>query len=309
MKIEKIQSEESNYKLDFLRYERARDAMFDIVNVLVKKGYKDIYIPGYIGWSPKEGSGIFDPINSIASLRRHYYKMSQNLMINVEYLKDILRERSILLIVNYFGFRDEKVREIVEIAHKRQCIVLEDNAHGFFTYFCEERINSDFTFFSLHKMFPFPSGGGLIIKHKCVEKSELTYIENNFNPFFYDINGIQEKRKSNFRKLFELVEGYSNYFYPLKSIEDIQNNVPQSFPVVICQGCRNKIYEMMNHSGYGVVSLYHTLIKELQNIEFEDSLWLSERILNLPCHQDCDAELYKEMIEELIICCERTKEL
>ena len=62
----------------------------------------------------------------------------------------------------------------------------------------------------------------------------------------------------------------------------------------------------MNKEGYGLVSLYHSFIKELQNEKFDDSLWLSKKILNLPCHQDCDTRLYKKMIEKLVFCCDYT---
>lgn len=306
MKIEKIQNNRLNYKHKSIYYNRARDAMYDIVNILVKKGYKKIYIPGYIGWSPREGSGIFDPINSITSLSRCYYRMTRDLMVDINHLKNILDNDTIVLLVNYFGFRDEKIEDIIKIAHMRNCIVLEDNAHGFFSYFCEKRVNSDFTFFSLHKMFPFEKGGSLILNNKCICENELSSSKYSIEPFYYDINVIKEKRKDNFRQLYEIVESYSEYFYPLKKQIHIENNVPQSFPIIINKGDRDKIYEMMNKEGYGVVSLYHTMIKELQNEKFDDSLWLSKKILNLPCHQDCDTRLYKKMIEKLVFCCDYT---
>lgn len=69
-------------------------------------------------------------------------------------------------------------------------------------------------------------------------------------------------------------------------------------------GNRDRIYEIMNGQGYGVVSLYHTLIEELRNSEHEDALWLSKRILNLPIHQDCDVTEYQGMMEVLVKACE-----
>ena len=134
--IDKIQTNQQNYKIDFHYYNSARDAMKDVVDKLVIKGYSDIYIPGYIGWSPKEGSGIFDPLNNIPNLHRHYYRMTKSLWIDIEYLKNNLSNHSLLLIVNYFGFRDRNIQEVVSLAHERDCVVIEDNAHGFYTYFC-----------------------------------------------------------------------------------------------------------------------------------------------------------------------------
>ena len=94
----------------------------------------------------------------------------------------------------------------------------------------------------------------------------------------------------------------SDYFYPLKSLSDIIYNVPQTFPIVILKGNRDKIYDMMNEKGYGVVSLYHTLIDELQSEVYKDTLWLSQNILNLPLHQDVDDNFYKAMMDQLINC-------
>ena len=109
--IEKKQTNLDNFKLNFLYYDRARDAMADIIRRYFEMGYKHIFLPGYIGWSPKEGSGIFDPINDIFGLVRHYYIMTLNLQIKVKALEEILIPHSIVLLVNYFGFRDDRINE------------------------------------------------------------------------------------------------------------------------------------------------------------------------------------------------------
>lgn len=299
--ITKIQENKENYYHEELFYNRARDAMFDIVNELVKNGYKDIFIPGYIGWSPKEGSGLFDPLNSITKLNRNYYKMDKNLNINLDYLKEVLSDSSILLIVNYFGFRDPNFNLIIDYAHNYNCIVIEDNAHGFFTYHLNEISKSDYTFFSLHKMFPFKEGGSLII-HNTNIPMKLSGKENtSYNPYNYHIWSILNKRLNNYIEINNLIQDYSGFMKPLKSIDLIQHNIPQTFPILLNRGDRNKVYEIMNAKGYGVVSLYHTMIDEIKdNNLFEDSVWLSERILNLPIHQDIVLEEYNNMVNCLI---------
>jgi dTDP-4-amino-4,6-dideoxygalactose transaminase len=80
---------------------------------------------------------------------------------------------------------------------------------------------------------------------------------------------------------------------------DIEKNVPQTFPIIIKRGNRNKIYEIMNEQGYGVVSLYHTMIEELKIDQHADACWLSGKIMNLTVHQDCDSEEYPKMVEAL----------
>ncbi len=308
--ISKIQNDRAKCKIDMFFYHKAREAMFDIVSNLKQKGYDNIFIPGYIGWSPKEGSGIFDPINSITGLRRHYYRMTADLEIDTNDLETKLLCKSILLIVNYFGFRDKNIKRIIENAKNKDCVVIEDNAHGFFTFFCNERAGSDFTFFSLHKMFPFEEGGSFITLNKkydfCPERNLDEH--STFDPFIYDINTIARKRKENFKALIPLVQRFSDYFRPLRKIEDIENCVPQTFPIVIKRGNRNMIYEIMNEKGYGVVSLYHTLIEDLRKDEFKDALELSRRIMNLPVHQDCDPSEYPAMIDTLVKACTITEE-
>lgn len=299
--IEKIQNDINNFLFKELYYGRARDAMFDIIDNLSKKGYKEIYIPGYIGWSPKEGSGIFDPINKIVDLNRHYYVMDRELNIDLNYLKLNLKNSSILLVVNYFGFRDSQIDKIVELAHERNCIVIEDNAHGFYTYHLSKKCGSDFTFFSLHKMLPFSKGGSMIVCNPKFYNLPYTGKEfNELNPYSYDIYSIAYARKDNFRKLYNILNNYKDLIKPLKNIEDIQYNVPQTFPIILLKGNRDKIYDLMNKRGYGVVSLYHTMVNELQNDKHSEAIWLSQHIMNLPVHQDVESQEYINMVKTLI---------
>ena len=66
--------------------------------------------------------------------------------------------------------------------------------------------------------------------------------------------------------------------------------------------------EIMNQKGYGVVSLYHTLIEPLRNKEFGEAWDLSKCILNLPIHQDVDTNEYPNLVHELIMACKISKD-
>jgi dTDP-4-amino-4,6-dideoxygalactose transaminase len=169
-------------------------------------------------------------------------------------------------------------------------------------------VKSDLTFFSLLKMFPFSEGGSLIIHNKDLNILPERAIKgsNSINPFLYDINAISRKRKENYTVLMSLMSGNDELFVPLKRMWDIEKNVPQTFPIIIKRGNRNKIYEIMNEQGYGVVSLYHTMIEELKIDQHADACWLSGKIMNLPVHQDCDSEEYPKMVEALKLACECT---
>ena len=304
--IDKKQTNTDNFKITFLYYGRARDAMEDIVQCYFEKGYKNIFLPGYIGWSPKEGSGIFDPLNNISGLNRHYYRMTKKLQVDVETLERMLIPRSIVLLVNYFGFRDVHINGIIEMAHSRDCVIFEDNAHGFFTYFCRGKTKADATFFSLHKMFPFETGGGLIVGDYSISDLSGDIEPKGDNPFLYDINAIAKRRVDNYKILLQLMKGFEEYFVPLRDETELDTAIPQTLPILIRMGERNKIYEIMNEKGYGVVSLYHTMIEELRGDGHEDALWLSQRVMNLPVHQDCDAFQYKGMLEKLMEACKQT---
>lgn len=307
--IEKIQSNTEAFKIKVFYYKRARDAMYDAVSQLVEKGYKDIYISGYIGWSPREGSGIFDSLNSITELTRHYYRMTKELSVDVEDLQGILNNHSVLLVVNYFGFRDHALAEMIKLAKSRDCVVIEDNVHGLFTFFCNGPVGSDLTFFSLHKVLPFSKGGALLVENFNLEITAVANIHEPvlFNPFEYNLNEIAKVRINNFRKLMGLIKGKEKYFVPLKSSKDLEINVPQTFLIIINRGDRSKIYEIMNNAGYGVVSLYHTMIDELQDTGHEEACWFSQKVMNLLEHQDVNPLEYQGMIDSLIIACEETE--
>jgi len=131
-----------------------------------------------------------------------------------------------------------------------------------------------------------------------------------YNPWQYDVKNIAWIRRKNYAALGSIVNSkdVAEYFIPLKSKELMPGTVPQTFPIRIIKGDRNKIYELMNQHGYGVVSLYHTLIEPLQRSEYQASIDLSRCIMNLPVHQDVDADKYAEMVELLIDFCKTTSQ-
>ena len=195
----------------------------------------------------------------------------------------------------------------MDFAHGKDCVVMEDNAHGFYTYFCHGSVGADLTFFSLHKMFPFAKGGGLIIENGQYSGLHSITGQVDFDPFKYDYNGIAKRRLENYRKLLALSKGKEAFFSPLRREVFLADNIPQTFPLLIHQGARNQIYQIMNDAGFGVVSLYHTMIEELRTDEHRDALWLSQRIMNLPVHQDVDSTQYDVLVNRLIEACEETK--
>ncbi len=315
--IEKNPSDPRILQTSTLFYDQARDAMFDLMTAMMKEGkLEHLLIPAYIGWSPKEGSGIYDPIVKLAhsGLTHSFYRIDSLLNIDIEDLSEQIQQNlsrnQALLVVNYFGFYDAQVLKIIQIAHEAGVTVIEDNAHGLYTHLRSGGIGADATFFSLHKMLPFRSGGSLVVNNNALSALPLNGLTNdktNYKPWLYDLGMIARVRRENYNYLLKIIhtKDHSDLFDILYDDLPLEI-VPQSLPILIRRGNRFAIYERMNEAGFGVVSLYHTLIEPIQNPRFSDSLSLSGRILNLPVHQDVDTALYEEMIDMLIQCCLET---
>ncbi len=294
MIIEKIQKDTKKLVFNWSYFDSARSGLKYILNTEELKG-KKILIPAYIGFSTKEGSGVFDPICETKT-KYVFYKLNKKLNIDIDDLKFIISENRecILLLIHYFGFKDEKLEEIKIFAKKYNVIIIEDFAHAFFTFWLDQVINFDYAIFSIHKLFPEESGG-------MVLSTENIKGENNsdYNLFSHNLKMIIQKRVENYKHLLDRIpkNNISNKIIVLRDI--IDRTVPQSFPILLSDSkLRDLLYFQMNKEGYGVVSLYHTLIKEVDD-SFVSERELAGRILNLPVHQDAKKEDLDHMIDKM----------
>lgn len=320
-RIEKTQTSRNHFLRHNWFYPAARVAMEDF---LVQAAYHlkprcassalRILLPSYIGVSPKEGSGIFDPIIKLRDeglIDPLFYKMNDGLYIDIPDVLELVESSSgqpfILLKVNYFGFTDPNEQLLFDIVKNFKGYVLEDNAHGFFTYQARFEHFCDAAFFSLHKQFPFSQGGMLVT---CNEEFSLIKYTGSprplpdENPFTYDIQAISAKCRSNFEIVDTLAKKYLDLWIPLRSLHTADITVPQTYPLVLQNSNRYQVYLDLNKQGYGVTSLYHTLIEPLQNNpRYASSRALADRILNIPVHQDVDTSLYTQLIDNLAQSC------
>lgn len=155
-------------------------------------------------------------------------------------------------------------------------------------------------------MPPFSEGAFLIGNSDLeITVEAIIYKLVQFNPFEYNLNEIAKVRINIFRNLMELIK--EKYFVPLRSTKELEKNVPQTVPIIINKGDRNRIYEIMNNAGYGVISLYHTMINELQDSGHEEDCWFSQRVMNLPVHQDVNSFEYQGVIDSSLIACEENE--
>ncbi len=293
-KIAKKQNIESNFKKRYYFIDSARTGLTEILRQDELRN-KKILLPAYIGYSSNEGSGIFDPIIK-TKIDYKFYRFNHKLEIKTQELIDEIdnSEPGIILFVHYFGFRDKNLDQLKEYAKSKNFIVIEDCAHAYFTFYNKPIFDSDYIVFSLHKMFPFKDGGILYSKEKLFSLSN----KDVYDLSSYDISGIIEKRKENYFYLLENIKKLKKYnLIILRS--NLRDNVPQTFPILLeSKEIRDYLYFELNKKGIGVVSLYHQLIAEI-SYYYKVEHSLSDKILNLPVHQDVSIKELNYLISNM----------
>ncbi len=279
-------------------YKQVRQAFGAVLDSLGMDENKKILVPAYIGWSAREGSGVFDPIRE-RGIQPVFYHMNRNLEIDKDdcIAKIVDSGAKVLLVIHYFGFVDSAAKEIISVAKEKGMVVIEDAAHGLYT----DKIggacgrDGDYTLYSLHKMLPLSDGGILVSNGKPLPEINATV---SYDIEGYDFKAISNIRVRNYRVIADALNKTAIKGVTLLRSELEDGIVPQTLPVVINGSDRDLIYAKMNDLGWGIVSLYHTMIEELKTSDFEDELWLSKHITNLPVHQDLDISLINEMVND-----------
>lgn len=301
MGITKIATEKNIAQREWTYTNSAREAWSNILAVFKRENpqYK-VLLPGYIGWSPNEGSGIFDSVKN-SSLAFDFYNLDRNLKIDFNHFKNKIKETKdcIVLLVHYFGFPDVQYQEIINWLDQNDILYIEDCAHSWLTDLIGGKCgrNGRFAFYSLHKMLPV-SGGGIMVDNKPHTDNELKTLQPHFD-LGYDLFTIYHKRRENYAYLVEELK-------KIEHIEIIYPNIeegicPQTLPVIVNNFDRNKLYKEMNDLEIGMVSLYHTMIDELKDSTSEAAIFTSKQIINFPVHQDIDIKDLDNLIVKLKI--------
>ena len=304
MKIEKKATKTDSYRRNFVRFNNARDAWSNILETLGKQYPKTtLILPSYIGWSQNEGSGIFDPVIQ-SNLPFAFYALNKHLKIDISDLKKSVlacSNKPIVLLVHYFGFPDINYNKITNWLGKNQIVFIEDSAHAMLTDLiggvCGRK--GIYNIYSLHKMMPLKSGGILVynkIKDFQNRKSAAS-TSHSIDVFDYDLKMIYDKRRHNYLFLLDLLKEVKGLkpLYPVLA----SGICPQTMPIIIRSENRDHIYFEMNKRGFGLVSLYHTMIKQLKDSSYDSVNFTSKHLINLPIHQDCDEKELIEMVANL----------
>lgn len=296
MMIEKTAVKQQQERNHMFYYDSARTAWKKLLFYLSGQGEYQVLLPGYIGSSPNEGSGIYDPVTE-SGISHDFYRLDSALCIDIRDLEDKLNKypKAAVLLVHYFGYPDKSIQKIVQMCRYREAVVVEDCAHALYTDFIDHSCGSygDYAIYSIHKMLPYKKGGFLKIRHYLKAWENAFFTEDtvpSFTSLFeYDFYRIAQARKRNAGIWENLLAGMEKQFEILRFKENGSGMdvTPQTFPVIVKQYDRTKLYFELNEEGFGAVSLYHTLIPPLINDRrFEEAVWLSKHILNLPVHQD-----------------------
>ena len=202
-----------------------------------------------------------------------------------------------LLLVHYFGFMDARYDEIAKWLEENNIFFVEDCAHAWVTDLiggvCGRR--GLFSFYSLHKLLPVVTGG--IMVNNTSDGIKI----NQINPFFelnYDLFSISAIRRSNYNYLVTRLLAVEGVEVIYKNLEE--GICPQTLPVIVKNYDRTTLYNKMNEAGFGMVSLYHTMIDNLKDSPYEAPTVLAKKIINFPIHQDVEKKDMDAMVDELI---------
>lgn len=292
------------HKLEY--FDSARQA-FEKVLQKLKSEKVTIFLPAYIGWSSREGSGIYDPVIS-TKVNHVFYALDKELNINLDYLEYLLKKESgkkAVLLVDYFGFIDKEYELAIQLIRKYKALIIEDAAHAFFTDYVDGKCGkkTDFVLYSLHKLFPFSKGGMVKINHRSFDDIFTSKKKIYENPFEYNLKSIAEQRKKNALEIQKQLSGYKGIRL-IRPVEKYGDCTPQTVPVIVQEHDKSDLYFKMNELGYGVVSLYHTMIEPIQK-DFPQSVEIGNKILNLPVHQDIGTSEIKRMCDLLKQLCKQ----
>ncbi len=293
--IEKSPIDKQKYIKNLFFTSNARAAWEHILFSLKSSKNVEVLMPSYIGYTDREGSGVFDPVKT-QNAHAEFYKLNEDLTIDLNHFKRLIQNKKFdcALIIHYFGFCRNNMEEIKNICRQNNVVLIEDCAHAFNLHFKDTLLGNygDFSFYSLHKYLPTNSGGVLKrnndknkLKSLSIDKKiDIEDLEHYANSDFIE---IAKKRRENY-SLYEKYIGKNSNVHVMYEL--MPNDIPQTFPILIRNDNREKLYFYLFDQRAPTTALYYRLIDQITKEEFPESHKISNEILNLPVHQDTDHE-------------------
>ncbi len=295
MIIEKIQKNSSACTFNWAYFDSARTGLKHLFRRKDLRG-KTVLLPAYIGYSTREGSGVFDPVQA-AKMPYEFYRLTKRLFIDLEDVKKKIRKSrgQILFLIHYFGFRDPNLHAVKVYAQKYGLTVIEDFAHAFFTFWQNPAVTFDYGVFSIHKLFPERDGGMVLSRNRLRGDGTRRY-----DLFKYDMPAIAARRIENYSRMLKRLRSCAKKYGITILRPSLHGSVPQTLPILVKSvELRDHLYFTLNRDGYGVVSLYHSLIDPIDS-SYGAEQEVAGRILNLPVHQDVSHKHLDPMLDRML---------
>lgn len=298
--VPKLPVDQTRFRRNLQVTKSARQGFHQLLEMMVGDGV--VLLPAFIGWSAREGSGVFDPVTEL-NLKYKFYALNERLRIDVEDLESKLSEGnvSVLLLIHYFGYVDPQAASAAAAARARGIWVIEDSAHALFSDWVGGTCGhfGQASIYSFHKMLPVNGGGGFTIHGDHQHYITTDDARPATQPWSdFDLRGIAYKRLENARQIDQRIRHMHPMLAPLWGMP-APGQFPQTYPVLIRGKCRDSLYAEMNAAGYGVVSLYHTMIESIGHGQFPLARQVAQQIMNLPVHQDLEPCQIDSMLDHL----------
>jgi dTDP-4-amino-4,6-dideoxygalactose transaminase len=302
--LSKSQESKKNCYSPLLFTQSARSAWkFILQHFAVKEPYK-ILLPPYIGITDREGSGIFDPVRETKT-PFDFYLLDKKLGVDLVFLEKMLAggQYKILMLAHYFGFCRTDLKKLKMLCDQNGVILVEDCAHALGLHQGISQLGAigDFSVYSLHKFLPMEKGGILRVNNPNFALPDIdpkAGLESGLVQFYagFDLHQVLGKRLENYRFLYGMLVNEPG----IEIMYDLQEgDLPHDFPVLVKNGLREKLYFLLIEMGVPTTALYYRLIDEIKIRGFEKMQKISNNILNLPIHQDVDAEDLALMAEKI----------
>lgn len=270
-------------------HESGRKAFRKFLELRNEPSRRPVLLPAYVGWSPRERSGVHDPLLETQT-PVVFYRVDSRLRVDLDDFRNALQRArpSGVVLIHYFGYVDPAYSQIVREARAEGAWVLEDEAHALLTDLvmgASGRLG-DAAIFSLHKILPVQRGGALVWNDPSQAPATGEYQEVTPQQLWeFDLPTIARRRRENSMEWLNALRPLEDLLSPLWG-PPAANEVPQSLPMIASGLFRDALYHELNSMGIGVVSLYHTMIAPITLEDFPVSHRLSRTIINFPVHQD-----------------------
>lgn len=254
-----------------------------------------VLLPGYIGHTAREGSGVHDPVTANGA-EFDFYKIKADLSVDIEDIKrQLAKAFDIVLVIHYFGFCRNDMDLLAQCCREAGALLVEDCAHAFYLGALGSRIGNvgDFAFYSLHKYLALETGGLLRVNS---EKHLISPIPGEIEAdrdvlvqyALSDFSAISARRRQNYEAYARLLGGLEQHLEIMYALRG--EDIPQSFAVLVKSGKREPLYMHLMSKNMPMIALYYRLIDQLRKQEHPLAFEISGQILNLPVHQDMDLE-------------------